>query len=336
MRFELFKLIKISIKRLLPRHLLVFLKWDELLAWKRQRKPDRSLAEEAPYAYGSAQVRISRARPRDVVWVVTAPRFAEYRLPPSLVARLQVRRVVDRKKLTAAEIKELIPGSFKEKWRYVVLSDREHSYYYPLNNAYKILKEVSFAGSSPKLDPENCNHCQRLLATKKQVYSGLPAHLQTVRHLIPGSETSLEKFAREVANGFIVFLSYRRKEASQVAKDLVEKLNEKGAYCWLDNLMIPQNVKVDDQLLTAVLADGLRQSTLFVALVTSQYHSNKWTAIEWQRGRKELNNPHRTRPLQQVEIQMGGKPKGEPQNIIPAARFDAEKLASRLLDWLPE
>jgi hypothetical protein len=310
-------------------HLLVYVSWDTIRSWKQQY-PSGKVAEKAPYAYGSDQVRLGRlARPGDVVWVLSAPRFGGYRLPPSLIARLQVAQVVDQRSPGGAKVDIPQPSAL---WRYVVLADRDHSRYYPLNNAYPTLLSLTFAGGAPGL--HNCPHCDRLVAAGKGLYAGLPAHLQTVRQLARGAETRLEAFAHAVAEGQVVFLSYRWVEAAPLAIALVERLTGQGVVCWWDHWMMPGRVTrgdihVDEALLSAALADGLRQSTWVVALVTPTYHCSRWTAQEWQRAGEELNNPRRARQLRRAEVLLGGETSGQADLVLPAA--DADQLADQLL-----
>ncbi len=322
-----------------PRHLLVYVSWEVIRRWKRGRRPDRPVAADAPYAYGSAQIRLARlARPGDVVWVLTAPRFAGYRLPPSLIARLQVAQVADRQ--TPAGLTAPIPPDFDPRWRYVVLAQPPPaSRYYPLNNAYQTLLALTFVGRAPTL--RDCPHCQRLVTEQKRLYAGLPAHLQTVRHLTPGAGTALEAFARAVAEGQIVFLSYRRAEAAPLAMALVERLTGQGVACWWDHWMLPGRVargdtRIDNDLLSAVLADGLRQSTWAVALVTPTFHRSRWTAREWTLAGEERDNPRRARPLRRIEVLLGGEASGQADVVLPGAEVGPNRLAAQLLAAIEE
>ena len=311
------------------RHLLVYLSWETIRRWK-QDYPSGKVGEKAPYAYASDQVRLGRlARPGDVVWVLSAPRFARYRLPPSLIARLQVDRLVDQRAPGAVKVDIPQPSAL---WRYVVLADREHSRYYPLNNAYSTLLSLAFAGGAAGL--RDCPHCERLVSAGQGLYAGLPAHLQTVRQLAPGAETALEDFARAVAGGQVVFLSYRRSEAGPLAMALVERLTAQGVACWWDHRMMPGRVargqvQVDKALLAAVLADGLRQSTWVVALATPTYPCSRWTVEEWQRSGEEMRNLRRTRPLRRAVVLLGGEPGSQADLVLPAA--NADYLADQLL-----
>lgn len=316
-------------------HWMVYLKWELLSAWKHRARGERTTTEAVPYAYGSAQVRLSAARRGDVVWVVTSPRFDQYRLPPSLIARLNVQKVLDRTRLADSEVGTYVPGYFQKKWRFVVLADRAQSRYFPLNNAYAILKQLTFTGNK-KIAPENCPHCQKFIANQEQFYAGLPAHLQTVRRLQSGTEQALLDFAQKVQQGALIFLSYCRNEASTKVRELVEVLHQNGLYCWLDNLMIPQGVQVQEHRLSDVLSDGLRQSTLFLALVTPRYHQNKWTQREWQAAQSELNHARRRRAFHCVELLLGGEPVGPPQNTIAAEDLDRQNLAERIKNYLPK
>jgi hypothetical protein len=311
------------------RHLLVYLSWETVRRWKHDYPAGR-MDDKAPYAYGSDQARLFRlARPGDVVWVLSSPRFAHYRLPPSLIARLQVNQVVDQYAPGEARV-DIPPPS--AGWRYVVLAEREHSRYYPLNNAYSTLLALTFAGGAPSL--RDCPHCELLVAQGKGLYAGLPAHLQTIRQVAPGAETALEAFAGAVAEGQVVFLSYRWSEASSLAIRLAERLSEQGVACWWDQWMVPhcvaeEDIRLDRDLLSAALTDGIRQSTWMVALVTATYHTHWWTAYEWQRAGEEMNNPRRARPLRRAEVLLGGDTSHQADLVLAAA--EADYLAAQLL-----
>jgi len=311
------------------RHLLVYLSWETIRRWKHDY-PTGQVGDLAPYAYGSDQVRLARlARPGDVVWVLSSPHFAHYRLPPSLIARLHVNQAVDQ--YSPGEVRVNIPPP-SAGWRYVVLANREHSHYYPLNNAYSTLLSLTFAGSAPSL--RNCPHCERLVAQGKGLYAGLPAHLQTIRQLAPGEETALEAFAGAVAEGQVVFLSYRWAEATPLAIRLAERLSAQGVACWWDQWMVPdcvaeEGIRLNRDLLSAALTDGIRQSTWMVALVTATYYTNGWTAYEWQRAGEEMNNPRRARPLRRAEVLLGGDTSRQADLVLAAA--EADSLAAQLL-----
>jgi hypothetical protein len=323
------------------RHLLVYLSWNVLFEWKRRRKEegaDRvSVREAAPFAYGSDQVTLyNNARPGDVVWVFSAPRFSRYRLPPSLIARLHVSDVIDQDNLEEdSEVARKIPDAVK-KWRYVVLGDRSRSTYFPLNNAYSVLTSIEFGGASKTIDPETCTHCRKLIASGKQIFSGIPAHLQRVRRLARGFGADVERYAAQVKRGRMVFLSYRRRDASRMAGELVRKLEDRSVYCWLDNLMMPRRVaggkiKLKKALMTDTLSDGLRQTTMFLALVTRSYNKSEWTSKELGLAAAEKENPRRTRPLKLVEVLMGGDPSGRADVEIPAEAMSAEEMADEVV-----
>jgi hypothetical protein len=314
------------------RHLLVYLSWETIRRWKQDYPPGDQIGDKAPFAYGSDQARLGRlARPGDVLWVLSSPRFARYRLPPTLVARLQVERLVDQR-APGKEVRLVNIPQPSAGWRYVVLADREYSRYYPLNNAYSTLLSLSFAGGAPSL--RDCPHCEQLVAGGKGLYAGLPAHLQTIRQLAPGAETTLEAFAGAVAEGQVVFLSYRWSEATPLAMRLAAHLSERGVACWWDQWMVPQcvaeeDIRLDRDLLSAALTDGIRQSTWMVALVTATYYTSWWTAYEWQRAGEEMNNPRRARPLRRAEVLLGGDTSRQADLVLAAA--EADSLAAQLL-----
>ncbi len=322
------------------RNLLVYLTWETLIQWKKERKPGRNINEDAPYAYGSDQIRLYKlARPGDVLWVICSPRFGPYRLPPSLIARLVVSKVVDQEdpKINERTIFKIPKAS--EKWQYVALANREKSRYYSLNNAYQALTSLTFISDKSKLDPETCAHCQKLIESGGELYAGLPSHLQTIREIAPEAEPIMQEFAAQVAQGRIIFLSYRRSEAGEVAKDMVRELNKGSVYCWLDNLVMPQRVAkgyklVDDDVLVSALRDGVRQSTMFVALLTPTYHSSRWTRLEWGEAVGEMANPRRARPLQLIMAKLGGKPPTPEPAVEIVVGDNGQQIADQVLNYL--
>lgn len=317
-------------------HFIVYVTWSVIQKWKRRHRTDGSdeTQPELPYAYASNQVRLfRRAKPGDVVWVLSSPHFSGYRLPPSLIARLKVSKIVDQQSPVSANIS--IPEAVKG-WQYVVLADPSQSLYYPINNAYHTLLSLTFEGKSPTM--QNCPHCKNLYEEGKGLYAGIPSHLQTVRQLAPISGDKMEIFSNSVANGQIFFLSYRRSEVGPRVLRLVERLTDENISCWYDNWMIPRpiargDIIINEKLLSAVLIDGMRQSTYFLAMVTSTYHRKKWTELEWQNAIQERTNQRRRRPLRLVEIMMGGKASGQADFVI---RDDGSDLRDQLIAGIPD
>lgn len=77
-----------------------------------------------------------------VLWLVSSPQYGKYRLPPSLVARLQIKDVVAEDDSVAEEIDSHV----REAGRWVALADRDRSVYLPLNNAFDVLCNLRFLG----------------------------------------------------------------------------------------------------------------------------------------------------------------------------------------------
>jgi hypothetical protein len=313
-------------------HFLVYVDWSTIKSWKHEYHYNHTCKTkvEFPFAYASKQRRLLLASPGDVVWVISSPIFDSYRLPPSLIARLQVYKAGDIESLIESGVQ--VPKASLNFGKNVVLGDTSLSKYFPINNAYRMLLSLTFTGKSPSLS--NCIHCERLYKTGKRLYSGIPAHLQTVRQLTPSSGDVIEDFARGVDRGQMVFLSYRRKEAECHASEIVEELIANNYSCWYDNRMIPQQVAkgvvlVEEKLLSDVLTDGLRQSVYFVALVTPTYHrKDTWTQKEWQSAIEERDNSRRRRPLRLVEILMGGEPSNEADIVLKDESSLSQQLSA--------
>ncbi len=329
------------------RHFLVYLGWDTLLDWRKQRTVGKPIHEDAPFAYGSDQIRMQRlVRPSDILWIICSPRFGPYRLPPSLIAHLEVCGVVDQALLGPAKCTFIKIPKASEPWRYVALANRKKSRYYPLNNAYRTLISLTFVGKQSTLNPNECDHCQKLIGREKrkpatELYAGLPSHLQTIRQIAPGEEKQLEEFAAKVVGGRMIFLSYRHIDAGEMAAELFLELEKRRVYTWLDNQVMPQQVtkgrkRVAENVLSGALSDGVRQSTLFVALVTQTYFDKPWTKLEWDEALKEMANPRRARPLRVLAVRMGGALPTDILGVEVVASDDIGTIMNQLLNTLEQ
>ena len=309
--------------------LAVYVDWSTITKWKSKYTSDKNGNVELPYAYASDQRRLyNLAGPGTVVWVFSAPIFASYRLPPTLIARLLVNKVFDKTKDTDVQI----PEPSEKYGIYGILADKSQSKYFPLNNAYQMLLSLTFVGKSTTLS--NCPHCEKLVKEGKGLYAGIPAHLQTIRQLSQSSAGIIKAFAHAVDNTQVVFISYRTNEAKDKATKLAESLTAKNFSCWYDNWMIPELIEkrkiwITPNILSSVLADGLRQATYFIALVTSNYHNEgTWTEREWESALVERKNMQRRHPFKLVEVLINGR---ESEQADISTEYDGANLAEKLL-----
>lgn len=262
---------------------VAYLLWNVREDWNRLREQARDTGPLYPFAFGSNW----RYFPKHIVngtilWIVSAPlyrgkdRRSEYRLPPTLIARLVVSSVR--------------PGTMKprpvrpEDYRWVAEADRRQSYYLPINNAFYALTEVWFVNqhrvkrqiprqSASGLDPDH-------------PYKHVPLYLQNLSRLAPGSEQVLEILAGRIERGRTLFLSYARKESGSFAASLVEELRCQDFAPWLDLTFLPQDERYRDPLLEQIFDDGLRQSRILVALTGPAYRERRWTKQEWSLARR--------------------------------------------------
>lgn len=121
-------------------------------------------------------------------------------------------------------------------------------------------------------------------------YAHLPMHMQSIARLAPGGERPLEALIDQIAAGRVIFLSYAHDERYRGAPDfpqrLLEELRRHGFAPWLDLESVPQPEGSDRYaapLLRQILADGLRQAHLVIALTGPAYlREGRWTRVEWE------------------------------------------------------
>ncbi len=127
-----------------------------------------------------------------VLWLVSSPQYGKYRLPPSLVARLQIKDVVADHDSVAEEI----DPDVRRAGRWIALADRDRSAYLPLNNALDVLCNLRFRGrhSGPiRLKPAAADS-----GPPSGLYSRLPGYFQRHRIVDPDSVPALEEYAHAV------------------------------------------------------------------------------------------------------------------------------------------
>ena len=97
-------------------------------------------------------------------------------------------------------------------------------------------------------------------------------------------------------------------------KLLVDSLEKADVLSWWDRQQMRGRCSTWDQqadLIGALLDDGVKQATWFVALGTDGYGSaghsgRRWTREEWEAAGIEVDNTHRRGKLRRLLIEFGG------------------------------
>lgn len=281
---------------------VAYLLWNVREDWNRLREQARNGGPLYPYSFGSNW----RSFPKfigegTILWIVSAPLYRgktrrfEYRLPPTLIARLVVASV--QPGMNQARARQVLP----QHYRWVAMADRRRSEYLPINNAFHALMEVEFVNQ----------RCQRRQIPRRpepgfdpwHPYKHVPLYLQNLSRLAPGSEPVLETLARQIKHRRMIFLSYARKESGNYAADLIAALRREDFAPWLDLTFVPQSELYDGSLLEQILDDGLRQSRMLVALTGPDYRKRRWTTKEWSLARKWADEGR----LRILQVPVGGE-----------------------------
>jgi hypothetical protein len=279
---------------------VAYLLWNVREDWNRLREQARDRGPLYPFAFGSNW----RSFPTFIVngtilWVVSAPlyrredRRSEYRLPPTLIARLAVSSV-------QAGTKEPRPVR-PEDYRWVARADQRQSYYLPINNAFHALTEVWFVNQ--RRDKRQIPRQPARGFDPRHPYKHVPLYLQNLSPLALGSEQVLETLAGQIKRGRTLFLSYARKESGDYAARLVAGLRRQDFAPWLDLTFLPQDERYRDPLLEQIFDDGLRQSRILVALTGPAYRELRWTKQEWSLARQYADKGR----LLVLQVPVGGE-----------------------------
>jgi TIR domain len=322
------------------RHWLKYVRWDVIAGW-RKRSPDAGGERRYPYAFGS-QDPAFRAISGGVLWLVSAPRYGEYRLPPSLIARLHITEVVAADEAAARGVDPDVVRA----GQWTAIADRDRSGYLPLNNAYQVLHQLWFAGGSSQLPREAPPLGPRVKG--RGPYSHLPGYFQRHRVLTDGSVTTLRDYAQAVEKGRRIFLSYRWRDFTDDQnwlRELMGALTADAVSCWWDRWNVPQqDLARLEGLLGDILDDAVRQSVFLVALMRRGYFEPgpdpgkpTWVRREWDQARYRS-----TRRMTRVAVVFGDQPASrdwiEPGRDIVLAvpsGISAGDLSRRLISLLP-
>jgi hypothetical protein len=291
---------------------VAYLRWNVREDWKRLGEQGRDGGALYPYAFGSDLGWFPKfIGDGTILWIVSAPLYRsrargfEYRLPPTLIARLTVASVQPGS--NEPQPRKVLP----EQYRWVATADRRRSEYLPINNAFYALTEIDFVNRRGRVRRIPRQPARRF--DPEHPYAHVPQYLQNVSRLAPlapGSEQVLESLAWQVREQRTLFLSYAREESGPGAGDyaarLVEQLRREQFAPWLDMTFVPQlgpDDKYVDPELEQILDDGMRQSSILVALTGPLYRSHSWTGREWSLAKKWADEGS----LRLLQVPVGGE-----------------------------
>jgi hypothetical protein len=196
--------------------------------------------------------------------------------------------------------------------------------YPPLYNVFDVLLNSEFEGQVKDLSKYQAWLDQGEFGTRGPYYR-LAQHFRTLRQFNRASGQRLRKKHQLAVEGRRTFISYKTSDlrdrsvraAGNVAgwpKLLVDSLEKAGILNWWDGQqMLGKSSAWDKQadLIGALLDDGVKQATWFVALGTDGYGSagvsgRRWTLEEWEAAGLEAANPCRRCKLQRLLIEFGG------------------------------
>ncbi len=287
-------------------HVLAYLNWQRLMAWKRHSI--RSEANFAPVAYASratsffsqafrasdgAMSFLPQNPGEDVLWVVATPRdlrSKETAFAPTITACLVVKRFHRGPAIKAMPEEDSVRkiastfakrGKKKEDWKSlrVIEADLQESRFFAHFDASKLLAAIKFRSKK---------HLTELLTsgfTPAQKCEWLAQRLQRPR--------PIENLPREIAElrtapPRSVFLSYRAHSADK-ARSLALALMSCRLHVWLDTLAMPASrarLEVssnEEGELESVLRRSVEGSDLFVALADKDFLWKKqpYSGFEW-------------------------------------------------------
>ena len=260
------------------KHWIKYVRWDVIQAWRHHAMRSSAGQLAYPFAYGSTE----KAMPDiegGVLWLISAPRYGRYRMPPSLIARLDVRAVVRPDSQAARSVDTaVLKHARREHDRqqgWVALAQRGTRAYLPLNNALHMLQQLSFLGRVERLPEPGTTRP----GPGRGIYSRIPMHFQQHRVVHPRSVHTLEDFAAAVRAGRRAFISYRWDdfdEDSRWLSALSDALEAGQVSCWWDRWHVPKQDKpIETRLLADILCDAVRQSSWFIALMRPAYSARR-------------------------------------------------------------
>ena len=292
---------------------------NHFVSWMRHGmgRQDDDLLQRAPQNFYSRQEMIYRhAGVGDVLWMITSMKYNNHIVAPALMGRLKV-------------------GDIRKRHSYIgetiLLADDVGSVFFPMNNCFNLLKELKFTGKADIFDPDHCGHCQNL-KRRGNPYSGIGLHFMRTKKLTDEGRERIEIYMQEIHSQKPIFISYRWSDNPLFALSLVESLIGNGLVVWWDQWMVStltsrqRGAPIPSELLQETLDDGIRNSSLFVALVTNTYAKSKWTLEEFNLAIRHKPETHI------IAVEMGGTLPPTHQKLHHIQADKPEALAQRLAD----
>jgi hypothetical protein len=294
-------------------------------AWKSKKaKPQQGQGklDEYPFQYASRQSRFMEMKNGDNLWLISLPQFEGFCQAPSIMARLNLEDVYDRMQGCPVEVSRHSDGF----GRYLAVGKPGTAIdtYPPLYNVFDVLINSEFEGQRKDLRKYKAWLDQGEFGARGPYYR-LAQHFRALRRFTPASGKRLREKHQIAVEGRRVFISYkasdlRDRSVATAASEggwpklLVDSLENKGILSWWDGQqMLGRSSAWDKQsdLIGALLDDGVKQATWFIALGTDGYGSTghsgrKWTLEEWEAAGLEASNTHRRGKLQRLLIEFGG------------------------------
>jgi hypothetical protein len=314
---------------------IVYVQWKTIAEWKQKMReaaalgsgkaiPQRKESElnEYPFQYASNQSRFLKMRCGDNLWLVTLPQFEGYCQAPSIMARLHIDAVYDRMEGRPVEVSRHSDGF----GRYLAVGrpGRVIDTYPPLYNVFDELINSEFEGKVKDLRKYKDWLEQGEFGARGPYYR-IALHFRTLRQFTQASGERLRRRHQIAVEGLRVFISYKvsdlhNRSVGAEAREcdwpklLVDTLDQLGILIWWDGQqMLGRSSAWDKQadLISALLDDGVKQATWFVALGTDGYGSpgysgRNWTFEEWRSAGIEATNTRRRGMFRRLLIEFGG------------------------------
>jgi hypothetical protein len=273
-----------------PAAFLAYVTWDRVVPWKILSLPQHRDERFAPLGYGAGKRSKTRkprnllkqVKPNDTIYVVTIPWTDARGMPPTLVARLDVKAVCYGDACPQRLTRNL--QKLRHIWNAVAIADTRSSEFYGLNDATAALHRLGI------ITPGAARGADRLRVIRAQ----LAQRVQKILRLNTSTKQTERAFARCMAQGArqSVFISYARIDGEHYALQLARHLMHRGWSPWLDALAIPlydtkNEEKCKPRRLQKLIQLGIEQSALGISVITDAYLKKKdkcgfvWTRREW-------------------------------------------------------
>jgi len=272
-------------------HLIAYINWDLIVAWKVLSLSISKDKELIPFGYGSRQpIFISKAEPGNVIWVFSIPKptaeknITAHNYRPTLVAKLTIgsNRIKFSEVESYSNKVEII--KLMDLWCNVVISDPNKSCFFPMNDAtnlfykLKIKRKKQKQGvevDKPILDSDEDEKDEKDVVKTKSIRMKIGKNLRFMREIVNDQENidMIEEYA-EKSKKNSVFISYSYSGNRDYALALADKLLSLGYGTWIDSLAIPKQKGVDkipEERLFKLLNYGIWNCNLFIALISEGY-----------------------------------------------------------------